>query len=75
MNELLEELAALEHEQWMRWSKAVAQEVAPARYYRWRKFWVPYEQLPEDAKELDREWARRVIGVLERHGVLSGEGR
>ena len=72
MSDLLEELAALEHEQWMRWSKAVAEEVSPARYYRWQKCWRPYHELPEDMKELDREWARKVIEVLERHGIVGG---
>jgi hypothetical protein len=62
----LERVAALEHEQWMAWSKAVASEVSPERRARWEKYWVPYDQLPEDIKEIDREWARKVIREVKR---------
>lgn len=30
---------------------------------------LPYDQLPEQIKELDREWARKVIAAMERYGV------
>ena len=58
---LLERVAELEHEQWMAWSKSVAPEVSAERRARWEKYWVPYDQLPEDIKELDRDWARKVL--------------
>lgn len=58
---LVERVAAIEHEQWTAWSKSVADEVSPERRARWEKYWVPYEQLPDDVKELDRVWARKVI--------------
>lgn len=61
---LVEKLADLEHEQWMHWSKAVADEVSPERRKRWEKYWIPYKELPEDVKEADREWARRVLEVI-----------
>lgn len=57
----LERVSEVEHEQWMEWSKSVAPEVSPERRARWEKFWVPYEELPEDIKELDRDWARRAL--------------
>ncbi|MEO0604980.1 MAG: hypothetical protein AAF211_26350 [Myxococcota bacterium] len=63
---LLERVARVEHEQWMAWSKSVADEVSPERRARWQKLWVPYEDLPEDMKELDRRWARRVLAEVER---------
>jgi len=59
-----EELAALEHEQWMEWSKSVAQEVSAKRRKRWEKYWVPYAELDESVKEWDREWARKVLEIL-----------
>ena len=64
--DLLERLAELEHEQWMQWSKAVADEVSSERRARWEKYWVPYDQLPEEVKEQDRVWARRALEALNR---------
>jgi len=63
---MLEQLADLEHEQWMTWSKAVAHEVSDERRQRWLSYWVPYSQLTDEIKEHDRVWAREVISkVLE----------
>jgi hypothetical protein len=63
-NELIESLAALEHEQWIAWSKAVAPEVSEDRRKRWETYWVPYNDLDEDVKENDREWARKVAEII-----------
>jgi hypothetical protein len=63
---LLERLAELEHEQWVAWSRAVAAEVAPERRRRWEACWVPYAELPEEVKEQDRVWARKVLALLGR---------
>jgi hypothetical protein len=62
----VERVAAVEHEQWTEWSKSVAPEVSPARRARWQKYWVPYKDLPEDVKELDRAWARKAIQAAKR---------
>ena len=62
--ELLERLAELEHEQWVAWSRAVAAEVSAERRRRWQECWVPYAELPEEVKDLDREWARKVLSLL-----------
>lgn len=63
--DVLERVAEIEHVQWTEWSKAVADEVGPERRERWSKYWVPYDQLPEDIKELDREWARKVLAAIQ----------
>jgi hypothetical protein len=63
---VLERLAELEHEQWMHWSQSVAAEVSAGRRQRWQACWVPYADLPEEVKELDRQWARRVLETLHR---------
>ncbi len=63
---LLERLAELEHEQWMAWSQSVATEVSAERRRRWQALWVPYQDLPEEVKELDRLWARKVLEKLHR---------
>jgi len=62
--DVFEELAALFHEQWMEWSKGVAQEVSTKRRKRWEKYWVPYSELDESVKEWKREWARKVLKLL-----------
>lgn len=63
---VLERLAELEHEQWMHWSQSVAAEVSAERRQRWQACWVPYADLPEEVKELDRQWARKVLETLRR---------
>jgi hypothetical protein len=65
-DDLLERLAELEHEQWTAWSRAVAAEVSEERRKRWEALWVPYRDLPEDAKELDRVWAKQVLALFGR---------
>ncbi len=64
--ELLERLAEVEHDQWVRWSKEIAasEHISGERIERWRKYWVSYRNLSEKDKEKDREWARKVLAVL-----------
>jgi len=65
---LLEELAELEHKQWISWSQNIAANdiVSVERLMRWQSLWVPYSQLSEADKELDRMWAREVIAIIDR---------
>ncbi|HTU17970.1 MAG TPA: hypothetical protein VMG10_07895 [Gemmataceae bacterium] len=65
-DEVLERLAEVEHEQWMAWSQSVAAEVSAERRQRWQACWVPYGDLPEEMKEQDRIWARKVLETLRR---------
>jgi len=51
MTDLVEEVAALEHDQWVAWSYAVAGEVSAERQARWLVLWVPYAKLSETMKE------------------------
>ena len=63
--ELLERLAAIEHEQWIEWSRTIAQEgLTPERIARWAGFWRPYEELDEPTKNYDRKWARKVLVAI-----------
>ncbi len=62
--DMLERLAELEHEQWVAWARAVMGEVSPERRARWQAFFVPYAELPEEVKEQDCAWARKVMEVL-----------
>ena len=64
---LLEKLAALEHDQWIAWAKTVAEtepNLSEGRVQRWEKYFVPYEELSEEVKEFDREWAKKVLEVI-----------
>lgn len=65
---LLEELAELEHQQWVAWSQNIAANeiVSVDRLLRWQSLWIPYSQLSEADKESDRSWAREVISIIER---------
>lgn len=64
--ELLERLAAIEHEQWREWSEQIAtkERISEERLIRWRGLWVSYWTLSEDSKEQDRVWARKVLHLL-----------
>lgn len=64
MNLLLEKLAAIEHRQWVQWATKLLQEepyVSRSMRARWERLFVSYEDLPEEWKEYDREWARHVL--------------
>ena len=64
--ELLEDLAELEHEQWVQWSKSIAASVnlSDERQGRWETFWCPYNELSEEMKDEDRKWARKALGII-----------
>lgn len=66
MPELIEALADLEHEQWIEWSKSLAQneDLSPERVARWEKLWIPYALLTEEQKEQDRVYARKALDLL-----------
>jgi len=63
---LLEELAEIEHDQWIKWSKSISESenISPERIERWKKFWCPYDELDEEIKEHDRVWARKVLAAV-----------
>jgi len=62
----LEQLAELEHEQWEEWSKNIAsnENISQDKIDRWRKLWIPYKDLSENAKDQDRTYARKVLSIL-----------
>ncbi len=71
---LRERLAELEHEQWIEWSRTLAagESLSAERLARWHARWVPYAELTEEAKELDRAYADRILALL---GVVSDDAR
>jgi len=64
---ILDELAALEHEQWVAWSQkvAVAETISGDQLERWMRLWIPYEELSERWKEEDLKWARKALKIIE----------
>jgi hypothetical protein len=60
----VERLASLIHDEWVSWSKTLAEkdEVIPEKAKAWEQYWVPYDELSEEIKEMDREWAYKVVG-------------
>lgn len=36
------------------------------RLIRWESMWIPYEELSDDLKELDRNYARKVLDEIKR---------
>jgi len=67
-SELLEELSALEHEQWVEWSKSVADDIKDdERLERWKTLWVDYDELDDENMENDREYARKVLEILAKY--------
>jgi len=65
---LIEDIADLEHQQWMHWAKSMMNRPALKLPYTQRKNWenwmVPYSDLPEHIKELDRVWAVKIIDLI-----------
>lgn len=64
---IIEQLADLEHEQWMKWAKELIskEKLSEARISRWEKeCFKPYKELSEEMKEFDREWARKVYDLI-----------
>lgn len=63
---LREILADLEHQQWAHWTKYMLDNLTPENIARWElQIITQYECLSEKEKESDREWAHKVIVLLE----------
>ena len=70
-----EKLAELEHDQWIAWSKNIAEteNITPARLERWKALWCPYSELSEPVKDQDREWADKVLEIVKAELSLAKE--
>lgn len=65
-NSLLEKLAKLEHMQWMNWAKNLikTEQLSKERITKWEGYFIPYNELPEAIKELDRNYARKILEII-----------
>ena len=64
---LIEELANLEHRQWVSWAMDIStkEKLSKERMSRWDNLIVTYyDNLSEEMKEQDRKWAKRVIEII-----------
>jgi len=54
-------LDALAHRLWTHWSQHIAEEeeISEERLHRWRNLWIPYGELPDEAKDTDRRLVER----------------
>lgn len=70
MNEKLrEKLAELEHNQWAHWTQYLLRHLTPRNEAHWyQQMATPYASLTEEEKESDREWADKVIDILQQYG-------
>ena len=60
--ELIERLAAHEHEQWAHWTRYMLDNLTEENIARWRRqIDTAYQDLSEQEKESDREWARKTV--------------
>ena len=69
--ELLEQLADLEHQQWIEWAGTIMKQepISEERRNRWLKLFGSYKDLSENVKEQDRKWARKIIKIYRTHIV------
>ncbi|KKL85148.1 hypothetical protein LCGC14_1957640 [marine sediment metagenome] len=67
---LVEELAELEHDQWMLWAKDIlkSEDITKERSDRWKKeSFKPYKDLSGKQKNMDREWAEKVLKIVNKY--------
>ena len=65
MNQLLELLATIEHDQWAHWTRYMLDNMTPENEEKWRRQTeISYSSLSDVEKESDRRWARKVLDTL-----------
>jgi len=71
---LIEELSKLEHDQWMGWAKNIlkTEDITKERQVRWEEdSFKPYKDLTEEQKDMDREWADKVMKIVDKYMELT----
>lgn len=65
---ILEKVSSEIHIMWMTWAKEVLKKeksISKERINRWEKeCFLPYQELSEKMKELDRKFARKIIKIV-----------
>jgi len=67
--QIIEDLANLEHEQWWGWAESLMEkeDLSEEREKRWEEFFVPYDELSEEIKDSDREYAKKAYEIMEKY--------
>ncbi len=61
-------MSDLEHEQWAHWTKYMLENLTEEDIKRWeRQIKTPYSELSEKEKDMDREWARKVLKIIDKY--------
>jgi len=62
----VEIIAVFLHSAWMDWAGTILEQepISEERAQRWVKYMVPYKDLPEDAKDKDRAYAKELLAAL-----------
>lgn len=64
----LEQVSSQIHEMWMFWAKELLNSepnLSKERVKRWKEFcFIPYLELSEEMKELDRNFAQKIINKI-----------
>ena len=73
IQELIERLSALEHDQWVQYSKSVYKQIRQSASRedlikkatdKWSSKWKPYDLLSESEKDKDRIWTNKVLEIV-----------
>ena len=56
-------LPVLAHRLWVHWSQHIAEEedISDERLERWERYWIPFDELPDGAKQTDRKLVNQYI--------------
>ena len=73
-SDIIERLAAHEHEQWAHWTRYMLDNLTEENIARWRQqIETDYQDLSESEKESDRQWARQAIAIASLSIELSSD--
>ena len=65
LEQLRERLSGLEHLQWAHLTEHILNNATEENILRWKhQMDTPYDELPEEDKNKDREWANKVLLIL-----------
>jgi len=68
---LVEELAALEHDQWAHWTKYMLDNLTDEDKTQWkRQIKTDYKDLTKKEQDSDREWANKVMTIVNKYMEL-----